>query len=179
MAFIKTATGRSSKFTANYTQFASQLVIDNINQTNERISGPGIEVQVDKSLFSKKKYYWGTVSCANLGFLVALKSLKRFFCSSRRQSYRKNVGSAHRCVHQHGFILKSDCWKGYSQVLEKGLDAEHFFVNCLQHYKGSVTGKNTNNIEDNGEGLKNIFKECGTRTSLVIFIGQGVARAEP
>ena len=66
-------------------------------------------------------------------------------------------------------IIYSDCWKGYSKVLETF--ADHCTVNHSQNFVDPVSGTHTNTIEGNWCGIKlNIPYKNRTKTKINLYL---------
>ena len=153
---INTAMGLSKRTITNFVGYAQQLVIEDINETQEVIGGPGIIVEVDESKFSRRKY--------NRGHRVASKKWvfggvertpeQKFFAvtvNDRSASTLEAVIAAF--IHPESTIY-SDCWKGYSNLAAKHLCASHQTVNHSENYVNPVDGTCTNMIECKWNVLK-------------------------
>ncbi|BHF76153.1 hypothetical protein SprV_0501925100 [Sparganum proliferum] len=115
---------------------------------NERkqIGGPGVEVQVDESLISRRRrQLWLVVNDRSWPALRAV--IKKWVAK--------------------GSIIVTDEWKAYKRLPSEGY--EHFTVNHTKHLKDPTTGKHTNTIETYWKRLKRKLHEGGPVSGRAIW----------
>lgn len=147
-------TGHSRETISSFYAHYRQLVIDNLDEDDAVIGGPGIIVEIDESKFSKRKYNRGhrVEGSWVLGGVERTETRKVFavIVPDRSASTLLDVISRHV---KEGSIIYTDLWKGYKQ-LNTELGLEHFTVNHTLHFKDPDSGVHTNTIEGSWNGMK-------------------------
>jgi hypothetical protein len=150
---IQIMTGHSSKTISAFIGYLHQLVSENVNREDCIIGGPSIEVEIDESKISKRKYNRGHhIEGAWIFGGVERTPERRIFVEivpNRSAETLKEI--IQRQVAQ-GSIILSDCWKGYQDL--NSLGYLHQTVNHSEGFIDSNTLTHTNGIEATWSGIK-------------------------
>jgi len=143
---------------------------------NEAIGGPGVIVEIDESLFSKRKYHRGR--------RLAGESVWVFGGVERgsRRAFLVPVGSRSResllQVIQKwilpGTTVISDCWRAYDCLSDEGYS--HLKVNHSLHFKDPESGAHTNGIEGTWGAAKRGISRSKVKSQLDLYLGEYVWR---
>ncbi|KAG0441904.1 hypothetical protein DMUE_0705 [Dictyocoela muelleri] len=110
-----------------------------------KIGGPDTEVQIDESLFNKRKYNKGRKKSQIWVFGGVEVGTNRCFFDVVRDRTKVTL---HRSIEKHilmGGDLVSDMWKSYIGLSEKGFS--HYTVNHSLNFVNPLTRKHTQTIE--------------------------------
>ncbi|KII60848.1 hypothetical protein RF11_00600 [Thelohanellus kitauei] len=122
-----------------------QVCTDCINDNRQVIGGPGVEVEIDESLFYRRKYNRGRI--LGCGW---------FFGAVERHDHSKERIA-------RGSIIISDCWKAYNELSECGYI--HLTVNHSQNFIDRQDRFiHTQNIENFWRLAKNRFLSTSKNT---------------
>jgi len=121
-----------------------------------KIGGPGLSVEIDESVISKRKYHRGRMVPERWIF-------DGYCCTSGRgflelvpdRSAETLLPLVQKYIHPGSLIL-SDQWAAYNRISEIDVHPpyEHQTVNHSVHFVDPVTGACTNNIEIFGKIVK-------------------------
>jgi transposase-like protein len=163
---IKTITGHSDHTITRILALIRNNVIENIELSDNKIGGKGIEVQLDESKFGKRKYNQGHhVEGAWIFGGVEVTKERKFFAVivDKRDADTLN-DLILKYVHP-GSIVVTDGWKGYHKF-KKNESFKHHWVNHKIGFKNSE-GKHTNYIEGTWSGIKRIVPiRCRVKNKL-------------
>lgn len=146
----------SSETLADWNSFCREICVDVCGHDSEMIGGVGKVVEVDESMFGKRKYnrgkrvkgtwvFGGVERGSNKCFIKPVESRgEDVLC----KFVRENV--------LPGTLIVSDCWKGYVNLDKWGYT--HETVNHSQTFKDPVTGAHTNTIEGLWSLIKSEFR---------------------
>ena len=147
-------TGHSSHTICTYFIYFRQLVSDSLDELDYCIGGEGVEVELDKSKFGKRKYNRGHVveGVWVLGGVERTSERKVFLVAvpDRSQATLEDIISRH--VYP-GSIILTDFWRGYSRLTEN-FGYEHRTVNHSLNFVDPETNTHTNTIEGTWAGIK-------------------------
>ncbi|GFX02563.1 DDE_Tnp_IS1595 domain-containing protein [Trichonephila clavipes] len=116
------------------------------------LGGPNVIVEIDESMFGKRKYYRGKGGNGTwvLGG-IERSSNKCFFHMVQHRS--KDI--LHQSIKSNikeGSTIISDCWKAYDCLEDEGF--LHLSVNHSMYFKDPETGAHTNSIEGSCSAIK-------------------------
>lgn len=150
----------------DWTQFFRDVCFDYFLQNPVQIGGPGTIVEIDESLFARRKYnrgrwvvqkwvFGGWDRDAKVGFLVYVQN--------------RSANTLIPIIQQYilpGTTIYSDCWPAYNQLNELGYD--HRVVNHSRNFVDPQTGVCTNGIEGMWSRAKSKFKAMNGTSRVLI-----------
>jgi transposase-like protein len=164
---VCTFTGHSRETISSFYKHFRQLIVDDIEDDDTKVGGPGVVVEIDESKFGKRKYQRGhrVEGCWVLGGVERTEQRKVFALTVPNRSAATLLNAIKEHVHE-GSIIYTDLWKGYSQ-LNADLGFGHFTVNHSQFFRDPISGVDTNMIEGTWNGMKmKIAPRCRVKQSL-------------
>ncbi|KAG0427002.1 hypothetical protein DMUE_5933 [Dictyocoela muelleri] len=126
-------------------RFESAIVRDYILNKNP-IGGKGHEIQIDESLFNRRKYWKGRLKEPIWVFGGIDKGTKECFFHIVNDRSTETLLPLIKMEIKEGSNIVSDCWKSYNQVHKYGF--RHFTVNHKKNFVNPETKKHTQNIEN-------------------------------
>jgi len=153
---LKSITEFSSTTVTNYLLHVKQLVIDDIDTHQEVIGGPDVIVEVDESKFAKRKYHRGHRVASKAWIFGGIERTpeRKFFAVQVNDRSAETLSTVMKCFIHSESIVYSDCWKGYTNLVAKGICKEHKTVNHSVNYVDPESGAHTNSIEGHWGVLK-------------------------
>lgn len=151
---ISAITGCSSKTICAFNAHFRQLVADSLDETDVKIGGSGVIVEVDETKLGKRKYNRGhrVEGVWVVGGIERTMERKVFLVQVENRSADTLLGIIERHV-LPGSVVHTDLWRGYS-ALDDSFDYSHRTVNHSECFKDPNTGVHTNTIEGFWNGLK-------------------------
>lgn len=124
-----------------------------LNVQNDMIGGENSIVELDESLFCRRKYHKGH-RVKGVWVLRGIdRGTKNIFTipveNRNKETLLKNI----KKFVKPGTTIYTDCWKGYFD-LKKSNNYKHHTVNHSKHFKDPESGIHTNHIEGTWNGLK-------------------------
>ena len=115
-------------------------------ENSEKIGGNGVEVEIDKSKFGKRKYYRGHRVEGQWVFGGREKYNKRkvFMIPVENRKEETLIPIIQQWIHP-GSIIHSDCWKSYNKLSKIGYT--HVTVNHSKEFLNESNAACTNAIE--------------------------------
>ncbi|XP_067659400.1 uncharacterized protein [Haliotis asinina] len=135
-----------------------------MEEENEMIGGPGIEVEIDESKFGKRKFHRGRRVDGVWVFGGIEKESNRMFLEVVEKRDADTLLSVLRKWVRPGSVIHSDCWKAYSRLNEMGY--EHVTVNHSKEFVNAENGACTNKIESTWRAVKASLPRYGTAKGL-------------
>ncbi|KII74759.1 hypothetical protein RF11_05896 [Thelohanellus kitauei] len=134
-----------------------QVCTDCINDNREVIGGPGVEVEIDESLFYRRKYNRGRIlGCGWFFGAVERHDHSKSFLMVFPNQKKETLIPIIRERIARGSIIISDCWKAYNELSECGYI--HLTVNHSQNFVDRQDRFiHTQNIENFWRWAKNRF----------------------
>ncbi|XP_076051151.1 uncharacterized protein LOC143031337 [Oratosquilla oratoria] len=133
-------------------------------ENQEPIGGEGIEVEIDETLFIKRKYNRGRLAKQLWVFGGIERLTKKCFLVpllNKDRSARTLVPIIKKII-KPGTVVYSDSWRAYNQLCDHGYS--HFVINHKKHFVDPNNPKvHTQNIEQLWLDLKQWSKRPGLR----------------
>jgi transposase-like protein len=134
-------------------KFFRELVVNTLEEDSQMIGGRDIIVEVDESLFGKRKYNRGRIVNGVWVFGgIERTNEKRCFM---KVVENRSAETLHELISRHiapGSIVHTDLWRGYIGIEE--LNVIHRTVNHSRNFVDPITGVHTNTIEGLWNGVK-------------------------
>lgn len=139
-----------------------------LRERNQKIGGRGYHVQIDESLFSKRKY--------NVGREVRKLWVVGGICTETNETFFvetlfRNIVSLNEIILNNvaeGSIITTDEWAGYNQLSSLGYI--HQTVNHCQNFINPETGANTQQIEATWAVTKKWLRKKGVSNRSMLFL---------
>lgn len=150
----------SSATTTDWARYCREVCMNALcNDQDTVIGGEGHIVEIDESLFAKRKYNVGRAVKSGWVFGGLERGSRRcFFEFVPDRSERTLVEVIQRRVAPRTTI-HSDQWRSYSNLSAYGYS--HQTVNHSQNFVDPVTGTHTQSIESEWSQLKQFLRGCG------------------
>ena len=118
-----------------------------MGRPNSKIGGAGLIVEVDESLFSKRK--------SNCGRVLDQQWVVGGTCRETKQCFMvcvpdRSAETLVKVISEHvedGAVIYTDCWKGYSTNQLQAAGYDHMTVNHKYNFVDPFTGVHTQNVE--------------------------------
>ena len=135
----------------DWNQYCNNIDVSHFINNPVQVGGPGHTVEIDKSLFSRRKYNRGRIVPSS-GFLeVMILQPRKVFCCQFHVGCRYfNV--SHHTVGQAGNSIWSDMWGAYNGIAAQGF--QHDVINHQYNFVDPNTGVTTNHVKAIWLGLK-------------------------
>ena len=156
----------SSHTTVDWKNFCRDICAEHLLANPVTIGGPGIIVEIDESLFCRRKYNVGRAIAQQWvfgGLEVGTPARKGFLVAVPR----RDAATLLPVIPQYvlpGSTIVSDCWRAYNTLPQLGY--QHLTVNHNIQFVNPQNGACTNHIECYWKNAKMRNKrECGTARS--------------
>ncbi|KCZ78338.1 hypothetical protein H311_00633, partial [Anncaliia algerae PRA109] len=133
-----------------------------IFQNNSRLRGPGIEAQIDESLFIRRKYNRGRIPREQWVFgAIDCRKKESILVPVERRNANTLIPIILKYM-MPGYMFVSDAWAAYLNISNYGYS--HFVVNYFENFVDPLTGMHTQRVENMWMRAKRRNKkECGTK----------------
>ncbi|KAM7284651.1 hypothetical protein ISCGN_001745 [Ixodes scapularis] len=153
-AIIQRETDVASKTITDWTSLCREVVVNAVFTHSEMIGGEGVTVELDESMFMRRKYHRGYLSPGQWVFGgVERGSGCCFLVPVETRDAKTLLGLIAKWV-RPGTRIITDCWAGYRKLAD---DARftHLTVNHKLHFVDPNTGAHTNTVEGTWAHFKN------------------------
>jgi len=142
--------GLAAKFSltsvTDWTSFCNEVILNYVYHSNTAIGGPGKEVEIDESLFGKRKNHVGRVVEGQWVFGGVERGTGRCFLVPVAKRDRETLFNHLREFVLPGTHVFSDCWRAYATIFPE-LGLRHSTVNHSENFINPATGAHTQTIE--------------------------------
>ena len=158
-------TDNKEKPQPHWRNFMRDICAEYFMQNPMMIGGPGVVVQIDESMFVRRKHNVGRPVGVQWVFGgIDCNTKEGFLVSVPRRDAATLIPILTRYV-RRGTTVVSDLWRAYNMVGANGYN--HLTVNHSLHFVDPVTGAHTNEVENMWMLAKRRNKECGTARTLI------------
>lgn len=150
----------------DYSNFLREVCAAKLLHNPIMIGGPGLHVQIDESLFVRRKYNVGRVAREQWVFGGVCEETKESFLYAVDNRSAASLIPIIQQTIRPGTTIISDLWRAYNVINAIGYN--HLTVNHSINFVDPITGANTNRIEGlwNQAKAKN-RKRWGTHRSMI------------
>ncbi|XP_033105195.1 uncharacterized protein LOC117107601 [Anneissia japonica] len=132
----------------DWNQFCRDVTVNYFRNHPEQLGGPGVIVEIDESLFSKRKNHVGRVVREQWVFGAYEPATKKGLLIPVEARDAATLLPIVRQWIAPGSHVHSDMWRAYNQiVLIPGQNYQHDTVNHTRHFVDPQTGVTTNHVE--------------------------------
>lgn len=149
-----------------FTAFRDSVVTELTNGEQPVIGGPNLNVEIDETLISRRKYHRGRLLASVWVFGGICRETHEAFAIVVKDRTAPTLINEITNYIAAGSIIHSDSWQSYSQIEKiEGKNFTHFVVNHSKNFVNPENGSYTQTIERMWRDLK--FKKttsCGIRS---------------
>ena len=155
----------SNKTAVEWCTFFHECCISTIINNSQAIGSNGIEVEIDKSKFGKRKYYHGHKVEGQwvFGGREKYDKTKVFMVPVHNRKQSTLLPIIQKWI-KPGSIIHSDCWKAYNKLGKMG--CTHVTVNHLKEFMNQSNAACTNCIESEWHHAKVYMPKYGVHRGL-------------
>lgn len=153
----------------DYKNYMREVCADNILKNPMMIGGENKTVEIDETLYSKRKYNRGRMLKEQWVFGGICRETKEVFLYAVERRDRATLESCIKANILPGTTIISDMWKSYANIQSiPGYNFKHLIVNHSENFVDPITGAHTQQIESTWNILKRRNKrECGTNRRMI------------
>jgi len=140
-----------------------EIIFEYLSLTAKPLGGIGRVVEIDESLFGRRKYNRGKRVNGQWIFGMIERETGRVALIPVENRTRDTLLPIIKKWILPGTLIISDCWKPYDVLSEE--DFLHLKVNHSVCFKDPQTGANTNRIESTWRAAKAYYNSSGRRKS--------------
>ena len=165
--FAKKELGMSPSSVVDFSNYLREVCAEEILKNSQKIDGQGQIVEVDESLFTRRKNRVGRILPSTWVVGGICRETKKVFMTVVPDRSAPTLLAAIETYVEPGTLLMTDCWKGYS-ILDDTEKFWHETVNHQYNFVDPVTGAHTQGIECLWrEAKKKNKQQCGTHRSML------------
>jgi transposase-like protein len=156
--------------TVDWNNYLREVCAWRLMQDQHAIGGLGMTVEVDESLFVRRKHNVGRCVGEQWVFGGVCRETKECFLIAVKDRTAATLVEAIKKYVRPGSMIISDCWKGYNQFDRAPLDQHfpHLTVNHSENFVDPDTEAHTQTVESMWSSAKRRFKaRNGTHRSLL------------
>ena len=152
----------SPSVVVDFSSYLREVCADEILKNSEKNGGEGEIVEVDESLFTRKKNQVGRVLPSTWVVGGICRKTKKVFLTVVPDRSAPTLMTAIEIYVEPGIRINADCWKSFS-ILDATEDFSHLAVNHHYNFVDPETGAHTQSIECLcREAKKKSKQQCGT-----------------
>jgi transposase-like protein len=161
----------------DYSNFLREVCQWQVEQSQEQIGGQEMTVEIDETLFSKRKNHAGRILPQQWVFGGICRETRETFIVKVPDRSAATLMPIIQQKIRPGTTIISDCWRAYNDVQNQGY--VHQRVNHRYNFVDPATGAHTQNIERSWRAAKERNKrQCGTaREMLESYLAEFMWRA--
>ena len=112
------------------------------------IGGPGCTVEIDETMYSRRKYNRGRIYPEQWVFGGICRETGKCFLYAVQNRTRETLFGCITANILPGTTIISDCWKAYNGIEEiEGYEFKHLTVNHSENFVDPHTGAHTQRVE--------------------------------
>lgn len=155
--------------TVDWNNYLREVCAWRLIQNSTVIGGDGLHVEIDESMFSRRKNEVGRVLPQQWVFGGICRETREVFLYTVPDRSRQTLESVIRNSIAPGSIIVSDGWAAYNYIDQiDGMNYSHQVVNHSENFVDPTTGAHTQTIESMWHLAKMRNKrQCGTHRTLL------------
>ncbi|GFU89687.1 putative transposase-like protein [Trichonephila clavipes] len=150
--FIDSELNVSKKTITDWMSFCREVCMEMCVYESSMLGGPDVIVEIDESMFGKRKYNRGKRVKGTWVFGGIERSTNKGFFHVVQDRSKDTLLASIKSNIKEGTTIISDCWKSYDCLEDEGF--LHLSVNHKMYFKDPETGTHTNSIEGSWSAIK-------------------------
>lgn len=152
----------------NFNNYLREVCAYSLMQNPPIIGGPGLTVEIDETLYSRRKNHRGRVLPQAWVFGGICRETNESFLFEVPDRTAQTLLPIIQNNIRPGSIIVSDEWRSYLRVGTLPQNYQHLTVNHSQHFVDPITGAHTQKIESTWNRAKSRNKRhCGTNREMI------------
>ncbi|XP_050691605.1 uncharacterized protein LOC126983150 [Eriocheir sinensis] len=167
--FCRDELGISHDAVVDYNNYLREVCAHEILNNPVKIGGPNCTVEIDETVYAKRKYNKGRMLKEQWVFGGVCKETRDVFLYAVERRDRSTLESCIKEIILPGSTIVSDMWKAYEKIEDiSGYNFKHLTVNHSENFVDPITGAHTQQIESTWNLLKRRNKRhCGTKREMM------------